>query len=231
MRQASKLVALTVAITFLGAVVALGVSLLLPREYASRTELVYQISAEQPTGFLREDRNLTTQVELIKSRQVLSAVAASSGLTVPQLEQKVDVTLLEGSLIIDIEVRDPDPQIGRELAKAITDRYMEVSRPVDQPAVRAYLNRELGNIRSQLASASPDAIGPLRERQAKLQDQLDNLDLRVLGPLPAQVIIPPYSLEEPVSPRPLLGAATGALTGLMIALGLVVFVARRWTRS
>jgi capsular polysaccharide biosynthesis protein len=231
MRQASKLVALTVAITFLGAVVALGVSLLLPREYASRTELVYQISAEQPTGFLREDRNLTTQVELIKSRQVLSAVAASSGLTVPQLEQKVDVTLLEGSLIIDIEVRDPDPQIGRELAKAITDRYLEVSRPVDQPAVRAYLNRELGNIRSQLASASPDAIGPLRERQAKLQDQLDNLDLRVLGPLPAQVIIPPYSLEEPVSPRPLLGAATGALTGLMIALGLVVFVARRWTRS
>jgi uncharacterized protein involved in exopolysaccharide biosynthesis len=66
-------------ITLLGAAGGLVGSQVIPATYAARAEVLYPITEEQPTGFLREDRNLTTQLVLMRSRAVLGPAAASAG--------------------------------------------------------------------------------------------------------------------------------------------------------
>ncbi len=43
----------------------------------------------------------------------------------------------------------------------------------------------------------------------------------------AQLLTPPYSLSDPVSPQPLIAVGTGALVGLLIAGGMAAVGAAR----
>jgi capsular polysaccharide biosynthesis protein len=230
---ALRLAAVGLFITVVAAGVAFGTALLLPKEYAARTELLYQITIEQPTGFLRDDRNLTTQTVLLRSRTVLAPVAAPAGMSVEDLEDKVSVSVVEGSEVLVLEVRDGSRQTAAQLADAITKRYLEVAGQSGQLGVRAYLEKALADVRGQLAktpNAAPDRAA-LANREQELVGQLDNLAVSQLAGPQAQVIVPTYDVADPVSPRPLYAAATGALAGLMIAIVVVAILARRWTRS
>ena len=117
-------------IVLLGAAAGFVASLQFPVQYAARAELVYLIGQEEPTGFLREDRNLTTQVILLRSRSVLEPVAATEGLTVKGLEDKFQVELVEGSEVIRLEVRDESREAGQAILTQIIDRYTTVSRDI-----------------------------------------------------------------------------------------------------
>jgi capsular polysaccharide biosynthesis protein len=232
-RHVFKLTLLGLVITLVGAGVALIVTVLLPPQYAARTELIYRISSEQPTGFLREDRDLTTQAVLLESRRVLEPVALANGVSVEQLAEQVEANVVEGSLIIELEVRNGDRAIGLQFAQAISDQYFDIVRVSDRPELRQYFENQLKDIQRRLRELPGNAPErpELAVREVDVQRQLDEIRLGISEESRADVVVPPYSVESPVSPRPMLAVATGALSGLMIALVVIAVLARLRSRA
>ena len=178
-------------IVLLGAAAGFVASLQFPVQYAARAELVYLIGQEEPTGFLREDRNLTTQVILLRSRSVLEPVAATEGLTVKGLDE-FQVELVEGSEVIRLEVRDESREAGQAILTQIIDRYTTVSRDIAPAETRAYLQTQLEEVRRRLAEPSLEGSerGALTERETTLLAQVDSLNL---AGAQVKVVVAPYS--------------------------------------
>jgi capsular polysaccharide biosynthesis protein len=217
-----------VLLVLIGAGIGYASTLLVTTEYAARAQILYPLTEESPTGFLREDRSLTTQLVLLRSRTVLAPAAQANGLSVQELDDKLRASVVEGSEVVDLEVRDPDREVGLRLADAVTARYLAVANDVPSEN-RAYLRSELAEVERRLDAGelSPGQTAALAGRRATLLDRLDALELA--GPQ-ATLLTPAYSADDPVSPRPLLAGAAGALSGLLVAAALVFLLARRWTR-
>ena len=69
----------------------------------------------------------------------------------------------------------------------------------------------------------------MADRAGSLSSQLDTLMLAQVAQPQAQIVVPAYA-GGAVSPRPGFGAATGAVSGLLVALVTVAILARRWQR-
>lgn len=230
-RQAARLALIAVALVVLGALVSLAAALLTPEQYAARTELVFDVTTDEPTEFLREDRTLTTQLVLIEGRSVLEPVAAAFGLTFDELAENVTARVVQSSKIIEIEVRDGSRERGVGLVGGINARYIETLGTGENVAAREFLQRQLADVRSRMTSAPAAALPALADQERSLSSQLVAVELDRLNGPQARVVVPPYSVAEPVSPRPLFVAAAGALTALLVACGVVALLARRWTRG
>jgi hypothetical protein len=224
-------------IVVLGALVGFGASLLWPTQYAGRASVLYIISQEEPTGFLREDRNLTTQTMLAQSNAVLGPVAAQYGLTAPGLAQKVTVVVPDGSEILEFEVRDPSQDLAVRLADAVTKQYLQTSAS-SQPSSdqMRYLQGQLTAAQAEMQQLRVDGSAPalaqlpaVADRAGSLASQVDTLMLAQVAQPQAQIVVPAYA-GGAVSPRPGFGAATGAVCGLLVALITVALLARRWAR-
>lgn len=223
-----RLCLLACLIVAIGGAIGFTSSWLIQEQYGARSEILYALREDQPTGFLREDRNLTTQVVLIDSRPVLGPVALANGLTVDQLADKVTASVAEGSEVIEIEVRDPDRQAGLRLVDAVTQRYLAVANGVGDENQR-YIESQLETIEKLL---SPPGLAPgqraaLLARRSELLNRLDTLALS--GPQ-ARQLGASYTTSGPVTPRRALAAAAGALAALLIAAALVSVLALRWRR-
>ena len=92
-----RLGALTLTLVLLGALAGWGTAQVLPAKYAAHADVLYALSREQPTGFLREDRNITTQIVLLNSRSVLDPVAEQSNISVQDLSDRIDAEVVTGS--------------------------------------------------------------------------------------------------------------------------------------
>jgi uncharacterized protein involved in exopolysaccharide biosynthesis len=219
---------LVAAMTALGGAVGYAASLLVQPEHAARAQLIVPLTEESPTGFLREDRNLTTQVVLLRSRSVVGPVAAEAGLTPEELSEKIRAHVVEGSEILSLEVRDPDGRVALALARALTRRYLETAN-ASAASSREYLEGQLARVQQRLDRAAPGSAAEagLAARRTSLLDRLDGLALA--GP-PARVLTAPYTVPEPVSPRPWLAAGAGALSALLITAAVAGLLGRRWAR-
>lgn len=219
------LVALTVILVCVG--LAGGVWLLVPTEYTGRTELLYPVAVEQPTGFLREDRNLTTQLLLIGSRAVVGPIAGAHGVPVEDLQRRVTVEVVDSSEIIRVDVRAADRAEAVQLASEITNRYMEISAGTRNAPAREYVSAELDRTREALKKSSAPN---LRERERALVAQLDSLTTADLArPVPT-VLVPPFSVPEPAGPGVEVALVTGALLGVLVAGPIVLLRVRRRRR-
>jgi capsular polysaccharide biosynthesis protein len=229
----TKLVGLAGAIVLVSTGIGLGGAFLLPPEYAARAELLYPINTERSTGVLREDRNLTTQLVLLRSRQVLEPVAASEHVPVQDLQKRVSATLLDTSEVIQIEARAGSRDAAVRRAQAVVDQYL-VNATSNEAGADDYLRQRLGDVQQEMAKVRAGAasnvawatLQSLTEREQQLLTELDKAGAeRGGGP---RVVVPPYAVPEQASPRPWFAAATGALTGLLVAAGVVALVGRRW---
>ncbi|MFN2495469.1 MAG: hypothetical protein ABR608_06130 [Pseudonocardiaceae bacterium] len=245
---ALSLLALASTIIVLTAGVALAGALIWPKTYAARAEVLYPITQEQPTGFLREDRSMTTQLILMQGRPILGPIAAQQGRDVEDLQEDLTVTVLESSEIIQLEVRDRSAQRALQTAQAVLTGYLQFSQS-GQPTLRERIETELAATATALAdaqkllddqqalvtagTAAAGTLVPLQRavqtqelRQQHLQSQLDSINLAPV----AQQLTAPYSVGV-VHPRPLAATVTGALVGLLLAACVVVVVARGWMRG
>jgi hypothetical protein len=235
-----RLSAMGAALVVLGALVGVLTVLILPRTYAARAEVLYPISSAQqePTGFLREDRNLTTQVMVMQNRSLLAPIAVANGMSVDDLAEAVTATVAEGSEILQLEVRDHSRERGLALSQQIVSSYLAVARDDDRDQVRSYLLGQLGEVRTQLDLARDPrqrlevrlAAQSLADREQSLMQQLDQLTLMQLSVPRPSVVVPSYSAPAPVSPGFAGSAATGALVGAvtaMIAAGVLRWL---WVR-
>jgi uncharacterized protein involved in exopolysaccharide biosynthesis len=198
--------------------------LVIPSEYVARTSIQYNIAGENTGDFLKTDRNLMTQQVLMTSRNVLQPVADAHGISADALAKKVTATIVGQSDIIQVEVRDPNRQVGVDLASAIAAQYLKVA---NASGPRGYLQSQLDAIKAQQRTLGVDAAA-LTARAAALQSQLDEMNLTTNQ---SQIIVPAYSVDNVRYPDPLISAITGGVCGLVIGLITIVSLGRRWTRS
>lgn len=232
-RRWGRLALLGTVLVLVGAAGGLGVAALTPPVYAAHADVLYLLTREQPTGFLREDRNLSTQLVVLRSRTVLGPVADAWQLPVEDLTDAVDATVLQDSEAIEITLRDGDPDHARGMLEAVVARYLEVSNNDERAQLRAYLDDQLRDVLARKAAVTSEGpartaeVGPLEDREQWLRRQLDELRLADLAGPAARVLVPPYVAADPVRPRPLLMAGAGALAGLVVALSAVAVLTRR----
>ncbi len=222
--QRSRLVRTALALVVLGAVLGYLIALVMPVQYAARASIQYTIAGENTGEFLKTDRDLTTQVVLLTSRNVLQPVADANGISVSGLGERVSAQILDESNIIQLEVRDKTRQGGIDLTNAIAARYLEVA---DASGPKGYLQAQLAEVRSRQGTPDADAAA-LTARAAALQSEIDDLNLTSNK---SSVIVPAYSVEGARYPDPTMSAITGGVCGLIVALITVITLTRRWTRS
>ncbi|MDI2029617.1 hypothetical protein QFW96_13385 [Saccharopolyspora sp. TS4A08] len=242
------------AIVMFGAAAGFGGALLWPKEYAARADILYEISTEKPTGFLREDRSLTTQLVTLRSRQVLGPVAVANGVPVENIEKQVTISLLDSSEIIQVEARAGDRDTAQNLTRDIVDRYQQVVRTQDGNQAAGYLNTQLSQVQGGLAKARTDLesqraqqaysgigtaklaaaeaqVQDLSDREQNLRRQLDEITVAQMDAPRTEVVVPPYGVPDPVSPRPVFAAVSGALAAFVVALLTVAVIVHRRTRT
>lgn len=236
-RQSWWLALVAIVLVALGSAGGWAATRVIPAKYAAHADVLYAMSTEQPTGFLREDRNITTQLVLLQSRTVLEPVAEQWGLPVQKLATEVDASVVNSSEIIRITLIDHDAERAQRMLRAVVDRYVEVSSDDARTRLREYINGELTDILDRISQLRPDAdtraaeLGALVEREQWLRKQLDELQFSNIAGPAVSVLVQPYTDPSPISPRPLVTTAAGAFAGLLLALFTVALVARRMTRS
>ncbi|MDQ4091946.1 MAG: hypothetical protein M3143_00525 [Actinomycetota bacterium] len=249
-RLTARLVLLALTIVLLGTAGGLAGALVLPKTYGARAEIFYPISQDQGGDPLRQDRQLSTQLVLLKSRAVLGSVAQKQGRQFEDLDKEVSVKVLENSEVIQVEAHGRTEPAAMQTLQAVLDGYLALA---GQPSgVARNLEAQLADARQNTAqlqarvqeltagvlagTATQTSLNEVRaqlaaslDREKVIQARIDEVKLTgQVGP-DAQLLTPPYPLPEPVNPQPLVAAGTGALVGLLIAGGIVVVGAMRRT--
>jgi capsular polysaccharide biosynthesis protein len=245
-----KFAALLVVIVALGGAVGYGVANRGEKKYAARSEIYYQIDGSQPTGFLREDRQLSTQLVVLRSHTVLLPVAQTSGMTVDELAKHVHVAIVESSEIIRVEVDDPSRSRALTLVRAITNEYLQHATDQAPAAKRKYVETQIATIGGKTRDLTRRAteielanrnhgldaeqaliasqLQSLLEQRNTLEARVDDIRLEELNQPRVERLATPYLVKNPVSPKPLRAAAAGALGGLLVAAAVLWFLARRY---
>jgi len=244
-----RLIVLTLAIILLGAAAGLAGALVLPKTYGARAEILYSASQPQQGGDpLQQDRQLSTQLVLLKSRAVLGPIAQKQGRWYEDLDKDVTASILENSNVIQVEAHASTQPAALQTLQAVTNAYLAVA---GQPSgVARNLTTQLAETRqntAQLQTRIPQLVSAVLagtatqaslddaraqlaaslDREKALQARIDEINLTGQSGPPAQVLTPPYSLPDPVSPRPPIATGIGALVGAVVAGAMLTIGSRR----
>jgi hypothetical protein len=219
-----------------------------PESYGARAEILYQLDGERPTGFLRQDRQLSTQLVALRSRAVVQPVAEANDLTFDELSEALDVSVVQDSEVLRVQVRDRSPRRAQALAAGVADRYLERFRPAGTAEAREYLETQLreidsarGEVSARLAQLGPAAgsspspeetrlqaeLQSLLEQRDQVSERLDEVTVDELRAPDVELITESFVLDDPVAPLPERGAAGGAAAGLLVATGAIALLIRR----
>lgn len=232
----------SLALVLIGAGAGFGGALLWPPTYAARANVLFPDSAEQ-SSTMRQSLDLSTQLVRLRSREILGPVAARYHTPVEEFEKNVSISVLDSSEIVQVEVRNHSKNAALAQDRDIVDRYLQVAGDQPPSAGVRYLREQLDQTAADLGKARAEAqlwrqgTGPvpspadvasnearvqsLTSRQQQILSQLDQLNAVQLTKAAPQVVVAPYLVWAPVSPRPGYAAAAGALTAVVIAAGFV----------
>jgi len=231
-----RLALLALALIVLGGATGFFAAALMPERYAAQADVLYTVTREQPTGFLREDRNISTQLVMLQSRTVLAPVADEWSVPIDELTAAISASVVEESEVISIRLTDSDPDLARDMLGTVIERYLEVSSNNARAELRDYLDAQLAEVLARMDAIPPGASGrqgelaPLVDREQWLRTRLDELQFTDIAGPEAQVLVQPFVDGDPVSPRPIITTAAGTTVGLIVAALVVAFVGRRMTR-
>ena len=243
-----RLAMLALTIVLLGTAAGLGGALVLPKTYGARAEILYAVGDAQQGGDpLKQDRQLSTQLVLLKSRAVLGPVAQKQGRQFEDLDKDVDVSVLENSNVIQVEAHASTEPVAMQTLQAVVSGYLAlagkpsgVARNLEaqlaetrqnttqlQTRVQQLVPAVLGGTANQTSLDDARAqLAASLDREKAIQARIDEVTLTgQVGPV-AQVLTPPYPLPDPVNPRPLTAVGIGALVGLVVAGGMLAIAAR-----
>lgn len=243
-----RLALLTVTIILLGTAAGLAAALILPKTYGARAEILYPVQDQAPSDPLKQDRQLSTQLVLLKSPAVLAPVAQKQGREVRDLEKDVSVQVLENSEVIQVEAHGSTQQAAQQTLQDVINGYLALaSQPTgvvrnletqlaQAKANTAQLQTQVEQLRTAVlaGNATQASLDAARAQLAASQDLEKALQTRIAdakltgqqGPQ-AQLLTPPYPLPDPVFPQPLIAGGTGALVGVVVAGGMLAISLRR----
>jgi hypothetical protein len=232
--------------------VALPIMLGRPRVYGAQADVLITPRAGQSDA--ATDRALATQEIILRSETVLDPVADATGIPVRRLEKALSVEVVNQSNVVRITMADRDAATAQRLTQLIVEGYVQqTSFPTVADLARStsFLEEQLRDLSATLAvdqgrlAKLASGRGPgkpisTEERQMQVvvattqqrlkivQNQLAQAPLRQLEqvqPQP-QVLVPSHVLKDPLSPRPVQAAATGALIGLFVAAAIILVLFR-----
>ncbi len=222
-----------------------------PPVFGARIEIVYGLRL--PDSFV-EERQLSTQMALIRSRAVLDAVVRDVGNgSVEELESSLTVDLVPRSAFLQVTVADPDPQRAQALVRAVVTQYTLIVGGRNARDEETWLNQladaqeavsqrleELERQRQQWELSgqpppTPEEETRLMAEEADLRVRLVELRARVDDSQAVgaesevlRVLTEPYLLPRPLSPTSGQALTAGALAGIAVAtLGLGALWAAR----
>jgi hypothetical protein len=230
-------------IVLIGAEVGYLVSYFGQAQYGARSEVYFQLDNSLPSGFLRQDRALSTQLVAITSRQVLLPVSQKYNLSVATLTAKVHASVVADSEVLRIEVDDPSRARAKELVDGVTTEYLKYARVDPNADAQTVVNAsiadldrrraDLENQLTQTVSGSANATRINNELQdnatqrTAFSSQLTQLRLQQVTKPKIQQLTQPYLLDGPVAPKPLRAAIAGALASLAVVALAATFLIRR----
>lgn len=245
-----RLALLALTIILMGTAAGLAAALVLPKTYGARAEIL-STASQDPQGSgdpLKQDRQISTQLVMLKSRAVLGPIAQKQGRQFDDLDKDVSAQILNNSSVIEVDAHGSSDQAALQTLQAVISGYLTVA---SQPSgVARNLDTQLADTREQttqlrdqiqqlttavttgkasqasLDSARAQLTASLDQEKA-LQTRIDQLNLTGQTGPDAQVLTPPYALPDPVFPQPGIAAGTGALVGLVVAGVLVAIILQR----
>lgn len=242
-----RLGAIAAAIVVACGVLAFGVSEMLPKTYGARTEIVYPINVQNPSGdALRTDRILSTQLVAIKSRTVLTPVAIRYHTTADALSKKIVATVLQDSEVIRIEADDGSQAHALELVTAVAAEYIKTtSANTSNAAAERQLSAQIATLNGNIAQLNlelNDATNPRDQVQIQTRlnsantllnnanSQLNQLEVSDATTPKLTRLTEPYEAGK-VAPKPVRAGIAGVLAGMLVAAGAVVLSLRRRLRN
>ncbi len=245
LRSSIWLIVLSVAVA---ASVAVVVSMQLPRTYESRATLYVGQTLGDPqldySGLLASQILTQTYAELVTTRPVLLAVIADLDLemTATDLKKKVSTEIpLEGTLL-EIAVRDRDPELAASIANAIAQQLV-AQAPQEDPSVAEDLQRRLDNLDATINRleaevsallARPTRTAAQEERLAVVEEQLATFsatrstlieDMSHGSPNALTVVEDAIASDDPVAP------SRSMIVGLAAAASLAGSVLLAYIRN
>lgn len=189
-RMIARLALYALSIIGLGALTGLVVGGRGAKVYAARADVRYQLTATQPTGFLRQDRNLTTQIILMTARGLLEPIANGAGMTVEDLSRELSVSTVSDSEIIRAEVHDQSKDRAIRLAQAVTSQYLTAAKSSAPAAEQTYLQDKISSIDTRRAAIESERSKLEADRIAEAAGLARVVSGAVIGPASITVLTP-----------------------------------------
>jgi non-specific protein-tyrosine kinase len=143
----------------------------MPRIYQASSTVIVGQTLEQvnPTGtdFYISQQLAETYREMIKRRPILTGAAQSLGLGYVPDPGSVSASTVEGTQLLEIYVRDTDPERARLLADAVAQQLI-LQSPSADPGTgdrRAFISAQLADLETKIAETRAD----IDDTQAKLE--------------------------------------------------------------
>jgi capsular exopolysaccharide synthesis family protein len=126
-------------VTLLVLGVAAAGSALATKVYESRTQFFVSITGANDSGALLQGSTFTQQrvksyAQLLTTPRVLDQVAQATGVDASDLDERVTATTPPDTVLIDVAVRDPDPEAARAVAAAIAEVFPDTVTELESPA-------------------------------------------------------------------------------------------------
>lgn len=178
---------------------ALAVTGLSTRVYEARAQLFVATRSGEDTAQLNQGQSFSqarvqSYAAIVTTRQVTEPVVRNLRLhtTPEELASRITAVAPPNTVLIDITVQDTVPERAAHIANAVAKRFSAVVERLETPRRTTATLRHTKSRTAQ--SVSPVSLGVTQEAVAP---------------------------DAPVSPRPALNLAVGALGGLLLAAGLV----------
>ncbi|CAL9677871.1 hypothetical protein SUDANB105_08182 (plasmid) [Streptomyces sp. enrichment culture] len=182
---------------------ALASTLLSTPVYEARTQLFVATRTSEDTTQLNQGQSFSqarvqSYASIVNTRQVTEQVVRALQLqtTPEELASRITARAPLNTVLIDIFVRDTEPERAARIANAVAKRFSTVVERLETPGLPA----EERPLEKSIAAPHPPPASPVS-----------------LG-VTQDAVAP----TAPVSPRPLLNLGVGALAGLLLGMGLVV---------
>ena len=126
-------------VTLLVLGLAAAASALTTKVYESRTQFFVSTTGANDSGALLQGSTFTQQrvksyAQLVTTPRVLDQVAQATGTDAADLDERVIATTPPDTVLIDVAVRDPDPEAAHAVAAGIAEVFPETVAELESPA-------------------------------------------------------------------------------------------------